>query len=199
MADERWYVHNDDIYGVSIDHDPEFGSGRSDPYYEWCVITDIDELKKQKEMLWEKIRCIERPYREIGGKYVKVGIIVSVAGFFSMILLDIGAFVTFLSFVALCVGIGIIIKGNHISNTLARAYNNFELRDGLSETNLELYEERNKIYGKIHGIIDQMERVERTQKMMNKSNNRIVNDKISSADIGRAKKELEDMEKVYKN
>lgn len=35
--------------------------------------------------------------------------------------------------------------------------------------------------------------------MMNKSNNRIVNDKISSADIGRAKKELEDMEKVYKN
>ena len=159
----------------------------------------LDELKKQKEMLWEKIRCIERPYREIGGKYVKVGIIVSVAGFFSMILLDIGAFVTFLSFVALCVGIGIIIKGNHISNTLARAYNNFELRDGLSETNLELYEERNKIYGKIHGIIDQMERVERTQKMMNKSNNRIVNDKISSADIGRAKKELEDMEKVYKN
>ena len=132
MADERWYVHNDDIYGVSIDHDPEFGSGRSDPYYEWCDITDIDELKKQKEMLWEKIRCIERPYREIGGKYVKVGIIVSVAGFFSMILLDIGAFVTFLSFVALCVGIGIIIKGNHISNTLARAYNNFELRDGLS-------------------------------------------------------------------
>ncbi|MFR5051245.1 MAG: hypothetical protein ACLTCP_07880 [Ruminococcus bicirculans (ex Wegman et al. 2014)] len=59
MADERWYVHNDDIYGVSIDHDPEFGSGRSDPYYEWCDITDIDELKKQKEMLWEKIRCIE--------------------------------------------------------------------------------------------------------------------------------------------
>ena len=48
MADERWYVHNDDIYGVSIDHDPEFGSGRSDPYYEWCDITDIDELKKQK-------------------------------------------------------------------------------------------------------------------------------------------------------
>ena len=192
-------ISENDIYGVSIDHDPEFGSDRSDPYYEWCDITDIDELKKQKEMLWEKIRCIERPYREIGGKYVKVGIIVSVAGFFSMILLDIGAFVTFLSFVALCVGIGIIIKGNHISNTLARAYNNFELRDGLSETNLELYEERNKIYGKIHGIIDQMERVERTQKMMNKSNNRIVNDKISSADIGRAKKELEDMEKVYKN
>ncbi|MFR5051246.1 MAG: hypothetical protein ACLTCP_07885 [Ruminococcus bicirculans (ex Wegman et al. 2014)] len=39
-----------------------------------------------------------------------------------------------------------------------------------------------------------MERVERTQKMMNKSNNRIVNDKISSADIGRAKKE----QKIWK-
>lgn len=197
MEDERWYVHDDGIYGVTIDHDSR--SGRSNPYYEPCDITDMDELKKQKEMLWEKIRCIERSYREIGGKYVKVGIVISVVGFFSMILLDIGAFMTFLSFVAVCVGIGIIIKGNHISNTLARADMDYEVQDGLSKANLELYEERRKICGKLQGINNQMQRVERIQKMKNKSNSRIVNDKISSADIDRAKRELEDMDKEYKN
>lgn len=198
MEDERWYVHDDGIYGVSIDHNSRAG-GRSNPYYEPCDITDIDELKKQKEMLWEKVKCIERSYREIGGKYVKVGIVVSVVGFFSMILLDIGAFMTFLSFVAVCVGIGIIIKGNHISNTLVRADRDSKVRNGLSKANLELYEERRKICGKIKGVNEQIQIVERNQKVKNKSNSRIVNDKISSADIDRAKRELEDMDKEYKN
>lgn len=193
MADDSWYVHDDGIYGVSIDHDSRAG-GQS---YIPCSIRDINELEKQRNIVIKKIEYLNSSYKELGSKYVKIGIIVSILSFFIQgLLYDISSIISFLAFISFCIGIYIIIKGRRITKTLYNARNNS--CKGLNNTNAQIFKEYDILARTIKGMNIQMIKLKEEQKLRNKGANRIVNNNITSDDLDRIKRGLEDIDNFYK-
>lgn len=188
MSDETWYKHGDEMYGYYYDHTPS--GGGSLPYVP-CDLDDIEEIQKQREIVYEKMRVLKRPYEQLGKKYKTVGIISFVMFFFSTSLTPV------IPLALLIFGICMYVKGRKISKTLDNercSYSPNTSPRRLNDANSELSAKYYNLTLIARGMNKRIKQLENQQTYCKKGSVGVVNRYIDQNELNRINNEINEID-----